>query len=94
MPNSPRTARPRKSRARDPRPSSSRRGYDRHWQALRLLVLSEEPVCQDCGREMATQVDHVVSLERGGTHDRENLRALCASCHSKKTVRVDGGFGR
>jgi 5-methylcytosine-specific restriction protein A len=57
-------------------------------------VLRERPVCEECGREGATDVDHVVSLERGGTHDPANLRALCHGCHSRKTVAVDGGFGR
>lgn len=78
----------------DGRPSACRRGYGRGWQAIRLNVLREEPVCEDCDRAPSVHVDHVVALEKGGTHDRSNLRALCPSCHSKKTCRVDGGFGR
>lgn len=43
----------------------------------------------------ATHVDHVVPLERGGARfDEGNLQPLCAPCHSRKTARQDGGFGR
>ena len=30
---------------------------------------------------------HIVSLAKGGTHDENNLFALCKSCHSRITVR-------
>lgn len=43
----------------------------------------------------ATQVDHI--RPHKGNHtlrlDPDNLRSLCASCHSRKTARHDGGFG-
>jgi len=37
--------------------------------------------------EAAAEVDHIVPLARGGTHDLANLQPLCKSCHSKKTMR-------
>ena len=37
----------------------------------------------------AQKVDHIVPLERGGTHDKANLQALCKPCHSSKTARED-----
>ena len=55
------------------------------------MVLREEPLCRRCG-EPATDVDHIVSRERGGEDTRENLQALCHPCHSQKTVEEDGGF--
>lgn len=80
------------------RPTAFERGYDSHWQKLRLTVLAEEPLCRDCSAAglvvEAVHVDHLIALSKGGTDDRENLVPLCASCHSKKTVREDGGFGR
>lgn len=39
-------------------------------------------------------MDHIVPLAQGGTNDTSNLQTLCRSCHSKKTVLYDGGFGR
>lgn len=78
--------------------SPAKRGYDRAWQKTRLIVLAEEPFCRECAKqkriEAATDVDHIIPLARGGTHDRSNLQPLCAVCHSRKTVKEDGGFGR
>jgi hypothetical protein len=41
-------------------------------------------------RVVATEVDHIQPLSRGGGHEWENLQALCKSCHSKKTARETG----
>lgn len=65
---------------------------------LRLMVLRAEPLCRDClgrGRTTAaTDVDHIIPLRDGGTNELSNLQPLCHSCHSKITVRHDGGYGR
>ena len=61
-----------------------------------MVVLRERPLCESCraaGRlTAATEVDHadgnVWNLEAA------NLRPLCKSCHSRKTVACDGGLGR
>nr|WP_197408087.1 MULTISPECIES: HNH endonuclease signature motif containing protein [unclassified Guyparkeria] len=48
--------------------------------------------CEKRGRVTpASVVDHI----DGNAHNNEpgNLAALCASCHSRKTARQDGGFG-
>lgn len=72
-----------------PRPSPSRRGYDRIWQKLRLIHLAEHPLCVHCQRDgritVATQVHHIQPLSAGGTNARENLQSLCDSCHSRVT---------
>ena len=87
-------------RARNPpvsRPPPSARGYDHSWRKLRASVLACEPLCRECSRQglcvAAAHVDHIVALERGGANERANLMPLCHSCHSRKTVAVDGGFG-
>jgi len=74
------------------RGSSAARGYGATWQRLRKLVLHDEPVCRThgCG-QLATDVDHIVALAKGGTNERTNLQALCHACHSRKTARVDRG---
>lgn len=79
------------------------------WQRVRMAVLVEaDGLCALCvkqGRtppEIATEVDHVVPLQRliaqgrSGAHrpagvpdaafDRANLQALCAKCHDRKTA--------
>jgi 5-methylcytosine-specific restriction protein A len=69
---------------------------NRRWRKLRASVLASEPLCRAC-RTMnrttpATQVDHITPISAGGeAYDRANLQSLCASCHSKKTTRQDGG---
>jgi 5-methylcytosine-specific restriction protein A len=84
---------------REPRPANPRPGriYARaQWQRLRRLKLSRDPACEvpGCGKP-ATQVDHKRGIKAGGKKwSLDNLQSLCASCHSKKTVREEGGFGR
>ena len=93
-----RPGRPTTARLSDGRPSSSARGYDRRWRKLREVVLRAEPLCRHClqrGESVAAaHVDHDVALAAGGTDDLANLVPLCHSCHSRKTVQRDGGFGR
>jgi 5-methylcytosine-specific restriction protein A len=69
------------------------------WRALRLVILAEEPLCRHCLARgviaASTEVDHIDG--RAATaHDyrRENLQGLCERCHSIKTARENGGFGR
>ena len=50
---------------------------------------------QNSGRVAPPQeVDHIIPLEQGGTHDETNLQALCKPCHSAKTAREDGRWDR
>lgn len=44
--------------------------------------------CAHCGAMLTAwfEVDHVRSLETGGTNDAGNLVALCRNCHGKKTA--------
>lgn len=58
-------------------------------QRLRDAVLDEaNDLCEICGREPATTVDHVVPVKYGGTNDRGNLQAACLSCNSRKGDRA------
>lgn len=65
----------------------------KRWQDLRKMILFRDPVCRACKKAASTDVDHVISLASGGTNTTDNLTGLCHSCHSKKTVESDGGFG-
>ena len=85
---------PSQGRPKDRRPGPRRRGYDRAWDQLSAYIRRMRPVCEQCRRAPSQQIDHRIALAKGGTNDEANLVALCASCHSKKTVAVDGGFGR
>jgi 5-methylcytosine-specific restriction protein A len=66
------------------------------WRRFRAWVLRSRPICEvpGCGIA-ATNVDHIISRRHGGADfDPANVQAMCASCHSAKTVMRDGGFGR
>jgi len=40
-------------------------------------------------------LDHIVPLAAGGERlDASNVQWLCIACHSVKTAREDGGFGK
>lgn len=61
------------------------------WATIREEVVTRDGMqCQLCGvlcisKGMA-HVDHVKAVVDGGTDDEANLRTLCASCHSRRTV--------
>lgn len=82
------------------RESAAKRGYGRTWRQERTQYLIDHPWCVICMRsgrhEPATEVDHVIP-HKGDKKlfwDRKNWQALCHRCHSEKTAREDGGFGR
>jgi len=70
------------------------------WQALRRQQLTLLPFCAECLKAgkytLASEVDHVVPHRNDPQlfFDPSNLQSLCHSCHSIKTAREDGGFGR
>ena len=76
------------------RGTAAQRGYDATWRRLRKMVLNRQPICQACGRRPATEVDHIIPKARGGDDSFENLAGLCRPCHSRKTAKEDGGWGR
>ncbi|WP_019060974.1 HNH endonuclease [Streptomyces prunicolor] len=58
------------------------------WEALRLQVLQRDQyVCQlqfgDCEGQ-ATQVDHIIAKNNGGTDTLDNLQAACRKCNGRK----------
>jgi len=61
--------------------------------AKKLCAAAQGWKCGDCSQllDAAFQVDHVLALADGGTDAPGNLRALCASCHARKT-QVEGLF--
>ena len=77
------------------RESAYRRGYGARWRKLRAQILMDEPLCRECRKAgcivPATDVDHIVARADGGTDDGSNLQPLCHACHSRKTVRENGG---
>ncbi|MEI8017776.1 MAG: HNH endonuclease signature motif containing protein [Schlesneria sp.] len=88
-------------RRKDDRPSSSKRGYDSRWRRARKRKLADDPLCQRCLANersvIAAEVDHIDPVDGPNDPkfwDSTNWQSLCKTCHSKKTVLEDGGFGR
>ncbi len=66
-------------------PARAAKYQSEHWRIRRDRTLREEPNCRRCGAP-STDVDHIVALaDGGGFFDRENLQALCHTCHKEKT---------
>lgn len=82
----------------DERASASARGYDPRWRRRRKRYLAKHPncvICESQGRvAYDLEVDHIVSLRRGGADEPSNWQTLCHRHHSEKTAREDGAFGR
>ncbi|MBR3639367.1 MAG: HNH endonuclease [Clostridia bacterium] len=61
--------------------------YGRAWKRIRDRYAAEHPLCEMClkdGRLTPTEeVHHILPVSKGGTHSRDNLMALCRSCHTK-----------
>jgi 5-methylcytosine-specific restriction protein A len=76
------------------RGNAGARGYDAAWRRKRAIVIARDPVCTICHQRPSTDADHIVPRAQGGSDALENLRGACHACHSQKTVRTDGGFGR
>lgn len=69
------------------RNKDSKRRYGRAWKRIRDKYVSMHPFCEVCyekGSLVETEeVHHKKPLSEGGTHERDNLIALCKSCHSR-----------
>lgn len=60
------------------------------WRNLRNSHLMKSPLCEVCGKELATQVHHIDAfmkytgdkrLEKA--YDYNNLMSICDACHHK-----------
>ena len=69
---------------RDP---AHRKRYGKAWKRIRDSYVKAHPFCELCLKEgkyvPVEEVHHKLPLAEGGTHDRDNLIALCKSCHSR-----------
>lgn len=60
------------------------------WKRIRRVKLGQNPVCEICERNPASNVDHIKAINNGGDPvDSDNLQSLCHSCHSRKTIYVE-----
>ena len=74
------------------RKSGRKRRNDRRIRSDNLvaLIIRQGATCGLCDRRLPEKaeeihIDHVVTLAKGGSHNRENLRAVCAVCNLTRT---------
>jgi len=58
--------------------------YRGDWPKIRATQLRQHSTCRYCGAR-ASEVNHVVALADGGSHDPSNLESVCHSCHQRIT---------
>jgi 5-methylcytosine-specific restriction protein A len=62
----------------------------RPLQRIRKRILSVEPLCVACKEQgrvtVATEVDHILALHKGGADTDENRQPLCSACHLAKSI--------
>lgn len=70
----------------DTKAGTTQRERGRSWQRKReAILLGSDCMCALCNVAAATEVDHIVPLEQGGSNDEINLQPLCKECHLAKT---------
>jgi 5-methylcytosine-specific restriction endonuclease McrA len=42
--------------------------------------------CKNCGAKSNIRIDHIESLQNGGSNKASNIQLLCVSCHNAKNV--------
>lgn len=70
-----------------------RRGVPYTDEAKAWIATLVDPVCFYCGR-IATEIDHVVPVSKGGTGERSNLVPACRRCNSRKGSKSQAEFLR
>jgi 5-methylcytosine-specific restriction protein A len=71
-----------------------RRIRGRRGVAIRTAIKRREPLCVKCKQrgivEVATEVDHIIPLDKGGGNEASNMMPLCHQCHVEKSARDQG----
>jgi 5-methylcytosine-specific restriction endonuclease McrA len=65
------------------------------WQAIRAAVVARDKyTCKLCGHHTRKpNVDHIKPRSMGGADTMDNLRTLCAGCHSRVTRSANPASG-
>ncbi|MFZ9960585.1 MAG: HNH endonuclease, partial [Candidatus Limnocylindrus sp.] len=61
-----------------------KRTSDPTYLANRRAILTGSPLCHWCGNNPATEADHLIEHDRGGTDDITNLVPACKQCNGRR----------
>ncbi|MEH3033639.1 MAG: HNH endonuclease signature motif containing protein [Aeromicrobium erythreum] len=73
---------------------ASGRPQPSNWRTTERRILERDEYRCYLGSHDATTVDHIVPVARGGSHDDDNLAAICQPCAEDRAFlahRVPGG---
>jgi 5-methylcytosine-specific restriction endonuclease McrA len=62
----------------------SKRTANPTYRKNRAQLLRDQPNCHWCKKAKATQADHLIEADRGGTDDLDNMVASCGRCNAKR----------
>ena len=62
--------------------------YGKDWPAVSRARRRAHPLCEICGVNPSTQVDHIIPRSRAG-----GIRAVCAPCHQQHGAQWDPSWG-
>jgi hypothetical protein len=65
-------------------PSKKTRVRSKQYYKNRGVVLQDKPRCHWCKRRQATEADHIIEIDRGGTDDLDNLVPACKECNARR----------
>jgi hypothetical protein len=61
-----------------------KRTSDPTYLRNRASILAGSPLCHWCGNNPATEADHLIEHDRGGTDDLDNLVPSCRPCNARR----------
>jgi hypothetical protein len=65
------------------KPKSHGHWNSKEYRENRAELLRDNPQCYLCGKP-ATEADHILEYDRGGTHEMHNLAPVCKPCNSRR----------
>ena len=76
-------------------PSKNRRPRSTQaYQKNRAELLKDKPMCHWCKRKPATEADHLIEVDRGGSNDLDNLVPSCKQCNARRGANYKAAKGR
>ena len=55
-----------------------------NYRRNRAQLLKDQPLCHWCKQRPATEADHLIEHDRGGTDELDNLVPSCKPCNGKR----------